>query len=444
MNEIKEFFIKFFTSIKCSIESKEDTMIISNVPQNFEKFSGKKGPYYLSFLEAREGYELVSQNHFLIRAIKDFLEGRGEITLLKLNPRIDFTEELPKIIPFKNSKIKSISTQTKNDFIFKFSFSTSFQYLNERENIITNLYVRNGKLVEFDESVSLTEGNKKEIGEINLENEYVFVKEKLKEFTAPKISELSAKLNLRLKEEISRIKNHYENNLKEFTEQEEGIKKQINANKDNSEKIKKLEKTLQTLRESKNVEKLKEEEKILIKNETKKHGLSVNSKLINTAIIYFPVSKLSLILELANKNNKIIEIAYDSLKKQISPLFCQSCKSQLNEIIICSSGHLTCRNCGGRCNTCGEVLCKNCVEKKCSSCGKHVCPSCMNTCSKCHKIFCEKHMSNETKRKICQSCTIICSECGVAVDPELMTNISGKIFCPKCSNKKIKSEICKR
>jgi hypothetical protein len=404
MNELINFFVKFFKSIGCEVKSNENALEISNIPANFEKFSGKKGPYLLSFGKDIEGYEAVSPNYYLIKTIKEFLEGRGETTLLKINFAADLKEEIPKRIPFLNSEIKNISKTIKNSFIFKFSFATTFQYLNEKETSISHIFVQEGKIINFDEKLELTEGNKRDFQEVEAYEEYNLAKEELKKIMSPKTEELKFKLGRQLNSEISRIKQHYENNKKETEEQEKSLKKQIEANKKDSEKTKRLAKMLENLKEENNKKKMEDEEEEFIQKEIRKHELKIDSRLINTTIIYFPVYNLNLTLEIEKNNFKMIELSYNPLKKEVSPVFCKSCGKEVKEIILCSSGHITCRNCGEKCASCGSIYCKSCQIKRCSECGRTICSKCQNVCEICGKVFCDFHITKNGRSRICKNC----------------------------------------
>jgi hypothetical protein len=404
MSQLIDFFIKFFKSIGCEIKQDGDFLIISNVPQNFEKFSGNKGPYMLSFNEEKERYELVSANHYFIKTIKDFLEGRGETTLLKINFLTDLKEEIPKRIPFLNAEIKNINKTVKNSFIFKFSFATTFQYLNEKETFINHIFVQDNKVIDFDKSLILSEGNKRDFQEVNADKEYSLAKEELKKIILPKTDELKTKLGDQLNNEISRIHQLYENNIQEIEVQEKSLKKQLEANKGDSEKTKRITKMQDNMKELSNKKKIKEEEEEFIQKEIKKHGLRIDSKLMNTTIIYFPIYNLNLTLEIEKNNYKIIEMIYNPLQKAVSPIYCKSCGKEVKEIILCSSGHITCRNCGEKCASCGSIYCKSCQTKKCSECGRTLCSHCQNTCEGCGKVFCDYHIIKTGGKKLCKSC----------------------------------------
>jgi hypothetical protein len=404
MTELINFVIKFFNNLGSEIKQDGERLVISCIPQNFEKFSGKNGPYFLSFDGEKEGYEVVSPSHYLIKAIREFLEDRGGTTLLKINFLTELKEEIPKIIPFLNAEIKNINKTAKNNFIFKFSFATTFQYFNEKETAIHHIFVKDNEVINWDESLILVEGNKRDVQEVNADKEYSISREELKKMILPKTDELKNKLGEKLENEIAQIHQLYEKNISEIEAQEESLKKQAKANKDDLEKAKKIARSLENMKEENNKKKIKDEEEEFIQKEIKKHGLKIENKLINTTIIYFPVYHLNLTLEIEKNNYKIIELDYDPFKKKILPIYCKSCGEELKEIILCSSGHLTCRNCGEKCASCGKIYCKSCQTKICSECGRVACQHCQNTCEVCGKVFCSTHIINNSGRKVCRIC----------------------------------------
>lgn len=266
------------------------------------------------------------------------------------------------------------------------------------------IFVQDNKIIPFDEKLNLVEGNKRDFQEVSADKEYSIAKEELKKAIAPKTEELKSKLIKQLNDEISRIHQHYENNLAEIEVQEKSLKKQRESNKGDKEKTKKITKSIENFNEENNKKKIRDEEEEFIQKEIKKHGLKIDSKLLNTTIIYFPIYHLNLTLEVEKNNYKMIEIIYDPLKKTISPLHCKSCGKEVKEIILCSSGHLTCRNCGEKCASCGSIYCKSCQTKKCAECGRTICSNCQNTCEVCGKVFCDYHIIKNSGKKMCKSC----------------------------------------
>jgi hypothetical protein len=430
MNPLKEFFLKFFKNLGCKVSENGECLNIIDIPSSFEKFSGKKGPYAFCFESPVDGYEFVGANHYIINSMKDFLEGRGETTLLKFDVNFDPKKELESLIPLRNCEVKSFSKVSENKFLFRFSFATVFQYLNEKEQIINNIYIRDGEIIDFDESFELSEGNKRDVKEIVFDNEYELSKNKLKEMIEPKKNEISLKLNDMLKKEISRIEIHYKNRLDE-------------VNKDS------LKKQIHKFDEENSPESFKEEEKTLIEHEVRKHALSIKNRLLNVSIICYPIYNLNVVLN-SGSDNRMIQIDYDPIKKSISPLFCMSCKTPLDEIIICTSGHLICRNCGERCEICGGVFCKMCSEKLCSFCSKKVCSNCGEICEGCKKTFCKNHAYpiNDSGKKLCRNCIKRCCECGLMIEPGFIKKIGENFYCLKCFNaekgKKILDDVFER
>lgn len=437
MTELIDFFEKFFENLECAIQRENGCLLISNVPAGFEKFSGKKSPYYFSFSDKKEGYEFVDSGHYFIKMIKEFLDGRGETTLLKMNAEFDPKEELPKLIQFRNCKIKSVTKIVQNDFIFRFSFASIFQYLNEKEQLINHIYLKDSEEINFNENAHLSEGNKKELKEINVEENYETAKIKLKKLIEWRVSEISRKLNEQLNKEISRIKEHYKNRLDEINQQKEILVRQIKDS--DGEKKKKIEKMLQKIEEE---NPQLAEEQALIDGEKKKHSLSIKNKLINASVIYFPIFDMNLMLE-SGKTNRIINLKYDSLEKEISSLFCSSCNSKLDEIILCSSGHLTCRNCGDKCEICGGIFCKSCPQNECSYCRRKICVHCAEVCDSCKKTFCRNHIHLVGRKKLCHGCMQKCNKCGEIIGQDEIKKIDGKTFCARCFNQKNRKQFMK-
>lgn len=432
MSKVKEFFVKFFENLGCEVESpEENALIVRNVPVNFEKFSGKKSPYFFSFGFEKEGYDSVNQNYYLLKSMKEFLEGRGKTTLLKIESSFDVLEELPKLILLRNSEIKNFSKQISNDFLFRFSFASVFQYLNEREQVINDIYVRDGKVVDFDNSFVLLEGSKREVGEIDFSSDYEFAKSRLKDLIKDKTNFFGNKLSALLKSEISRINSHYVSQIEEVEKQRENLLKQLSSS--SGEKRAKFEKMLENFDRDNSVDKIMEEENLQIKQETKKHSLSIKNSLLNVSIIYYPVYKISLVLKHPG-GNKVLNLGYDSFEDKVSDMFCDSCGGKLDEIIVCSAGHLTCRNCGDKCESCEGIFCKSCSDKICSFCDRNICSACESICDKCMKVFCKNHTQavGKTGKRICRDCVERCFSCREVIEPRTGREISGKLFCVKC------------
>jgi hypothetical protein len=236
----------------------------------------------------------------------------------------------------------------------------------------------------------------------------------------------------------------YLNEKKQHSEIDEDILKlkhqisELGDSVENSDRVVHLRTLLNNLENSDEKDKALKEESFFIKDEIRKHALEVYHKLSNVAVIYYPVFVYHLFLK--NKNSsRSVHIKYNPFERKFSKLFCDGCNSKLDEIIICGSGHLICRQCGDRCPSCGEVYCKKCVLKKCDKCSLEICSSCASKCFKCRKIMCSKHGEVKNGQFICQDCTSKCSFCGENVERAyLKIDLdTGREICLKCHGKKV-------
>src|SRR3989339_546863 len=128
-------YLKFIENLQSTVIEKGDSLVISNVPEKFEKFYGKKSPYIFVFKseDKNSQNEFIEKGNYLLKTISNFLEEQGSTTLLKINFDIDFEKEIKKRIKLNNCQIEKLIPKKKNNFFFRFTFNTSFQYLNEKE-----------------------------------------------------------------------------------------------------------------------------------------------------------------------------------------------------------------------------------------------------------------------------------------------------------------------
>lgn len=415
-DEIKNFTTAFFTSLKSILvwqgENKE-VLNIEGIPESFEKFYGKKGPYRLVFSEIDKSKypesELILSSSFLINAMREFLENKGQTTLLKIDFELDSKLELKKHFLFKNCDITSITKKESPKTIIRFTFQTNFQYLNEREQKIHEIYLEDGKLIHFNiQDFKTSEGKKSTIASVDIKKEYAIAKEDLKKIIEPEIQKISLMLDKRLEKEINRIKLHFNNQKAEFDLKEKELVKDLQEinlinekNDDILTKIKKIEQNIEELKNNPQREQLEKEEQFFINDETQKHALGLNTRLINTTIIYYPIFNFSGFLR-NHDSTRIIEIVYNPLTKNFSKLFCDCCKKEITRVGLCSSGHLSCEQCLRGCSECNKDFCNLCLTHACFSCGKRVCKKCTHRCSICHKDKCSSHMFSNT---ICQTCS---------------------------------------
>lgn len=458
--KIKGFVTKFFESMKAEIVEETDGLIVKNVSESFEKFYGKKGPYKFSFNGEKEGYEQINKGSFLLKAINDFLEGRGQTTILKIDFNFNPQEKIEQDYKLVNCEINRANKSHKNDYILRFTFSTNFQYLNEKEQIINNVLVKRGKILDFDlDELNVIQGNQKEAVVTTLDKDYAIAKEKLKEMLKDKTENISKEIGLMLDKEVERIKEHYKNQTKEIDdnildnkkrlerlekERDEAILRGTNYDIENYNKRKeRFSKEIEKNENSEDKSKAKNEEESLIKEEIQKHTLNIKTKLINTTIIYYPIFSSEVIIKNSH-SARIIQFSFDPLYKDSSPIRCDSCKKEIKDIILCDSGHLTCDKCGTKCTNCGGIYLEESIKKICSTSGRKICDKCAVRCSGCGKFYSKQFITKTYNGKdLCNSCMGVCSICGRMNDPDKIIVREGKKICTDCIKEEIKNKTLK-
>ncbi len=300
------------------------------------------------------------------------------------------------------------------------------------------MYLKDNEIIEFNPNdYELVEGNPLEFIPENIEIPYNLARDEIVKISKDKIEKIKNKLENKLKKEFHRIKSHTRSQYSEHDEEILKLKEIISVEED-PEKKTDLRMSLQNLENSDDKERAKKDESFFINDERRKHSLDVRHSLYNIAVICYPIFIYHVSIK-SKKSSRLIQIKYDPFEKNFSKLFCDSCKAELNELILCGEGHLTCRECGDRCAVCNDIVCKKCTIKKCEKCGKKACKNCLVRCSRCRKLLCKTHGNYKNEKFICNDCTIRCSECGEFIEKAyLKTDLdTGKQICLKCYGKKV-------
>ena len=120
------------------------------------------------------------------------MEKEEIINFMKIDFNIKPIDELNKRISFPNSQIKKIIFRERSGFFYKFTFSTTFDYLENKEVISNEIYIFNLKSIEGDLSeYVLLESNLKKEEAPNFKNAYFVAKEELKKRIQEKTNNLS-------------------------------------------------------------------------------------------------------------------------------------------------------------------------------------------------------------------------------------------------------------
>lgn len=439
--QIKNFAFGFFKNLKCTLIWRGEYLEVSNVPLDFESFYGKKAPYVLSFDSTipDENAELMTRGSYLLRRMAEYMDQRGQTTLLKWDIDIDPKELISQSVSLKNAAIASFTKKHTFNLLFRFTFATTFQYLNEKEQMMNTVYVHNGEVVAIDvPKEQLIEGKKSDVSTDGTENAYNNAKDHIRTLLDTKSTEVKKMLRERLERERARIKAHYEQRLREYDEggvrmlkqiaelEEQIANPEIKEKRSMDAKLKRLRETLDALQKNDQREKIKKEEEFFLRDEVAKHGLAITNKLINTSIIYYPVFNITLFLKNADAG-RLVETEYHPFKKQLLSLPCESCRSVLSELWLCTGGHVLCKACTALCPTCRQVACASCVSKACEYCSRKSCKKCLIRCTSCNKNLCASHLLKERTVNGCVCCTKRCPQCTVLTPNDKMK------LCPTCA-----------
>ena len=351
MDAIEKLVIGFFENLKCDVSSDGGVYQIKEVPKSFEDFYGKRAPYMICFDKEISGAELIDKSSLLVSVIGSYLENSGKLSLLKIDFDVNPFSEIEKAISLKNCEISNIVKRHRNNYFSRFSFITTFRYMNEQEQVINEVYVHEGKIIEGDlTGYSVLEGNSNEASTSHLEKDYSSARKRVRELLQEKTDEVSEIVSEKLEKEIKRIKGHYQNILSELggdlNGQLERIREmnlQLRVTEGEEAnvlraRLNKLKSSLVKIGNDDARERVLKEQEFTIRDAMNKYSLNVDNKLINTTIIYYPIFSFSLFL----KNDSLgreIKMDYNPLTKELESIGCDSCGEKISRLNLCSSGH---------------------------------------------------------------------------------------------------------
>jgi len=449
-NKLLNFVKKFFLNLGANAVYENNVLTINRVPLNFQKFYGKSEPYkFESNKTNNKAIEFLEKGSYTLKAIKSYLEDAGQTTLLKLDFNCNPIEEIKKVITTPNAKLYEFRNKRKNNIFFRFTFHTSFQYLNEREKIINEIYIHDGKVIDGNlNDYSVIEGTKREIEIPDMKEPYFIAKEKLKEMLKDKTNEISSSLNKVLENEIRRIENHFRNEDKEIHVNLKKAVQKLNAliNELDYEKVEKQKIVLHKLKLKLSPEERLNDKERTIGIEKTKHGLNINNKLFNTTLIYNKVFSYNATLKNEHVSS-IVELSYDPLTKTVSKVNCNSCTNEITELCLCKTKHVVCIKCMRMCESCNLHYCMDCIKIKCETCNKQICRDCSTRCSSCAKTMCKTHtkLDKVTTRIYCNDCLIRCERCsGLKIESAFKhSHRTGAKICGECFRREMQESVLK-
>jgi len=382
-----KLILEFFKNYKPL--KKNNILIIPKAPKEFEEIFGKKAPYKLVFSlnkhSTTQGSELITQGSYFLSAMKEYMDKKGQTSLIKLN--IKTPTNIVDKLRLGNCIISKIQKKITYNSLPEFTFFSNAQALNKRKQLLKKYLVKDKEILDLDlTKFKFLKPILEEFQLLEIDSQYDIAKKKFKENSIEEIKDIKIKLKEKLKTEFERINEFYENQIKEKDDEIDTCKKRINTLKSElkhtfyerdadtlKRNIRESEARCEMLKKQTYKERLIEEEKFHLRDEIDKHTLTIENKLVNTTIFYYPVTNFTLFLDNASSSNnkiknkkstktnpknnlKIIEISYDSLfeKFDFEHLVCESCKkSNIKEINLCKKGkHLVCKNCLKNCKAC--------------------------------------------------------------------------------------------
>ena len=396
---LRSFSVQFFKELGASVSYSGDFLEITGVPAKFQKFYGKNEPYRLVFDKSRatSNVELVTSESYLLKMMKSYLDDVGDSVLLSLNYPLSIDSFLRKNFELHDCSISKATATLNPNFLFKFTFQTTYKYLNEEEKFITEVFIDKGAVVSPELSAFTTSSlNKKDIDMTQLRGYYSVAKEHIKETINNRTLIIASVLEDSLSKEILRVNSYYEQQIKEIDAQI------MKANlRDSNVKPKPDSVSL----EDKKSQAIYEKE-LFIQNEQKKHSLRLNTKLITTTVMLYPIYSIEAFFK-SGLITRLVVVNFDPLNKKITFPVCDLCKKSISEIILCNGNHLVCRDCGSNCEDCNKISCELCLKQRCVITKRRICRQCGRVCAKCKSFKNKRFMITDSlgRNVLCRSCT---------------------------------------
>ena len=459
VNTVEKFVLEFFTNLKCAVVSEGKNFVVSGVPKSFEDVFGKSSPYVISFVEGKGDVEFAGEGSRIMNSINKYLESAGKTTILKIDFEVEPMKEINKVFMLKNCEINNIAKKHHSHFFSRFTFKTSFQFLNEVESVVNEVYVHDGKIVKGDlAGYRVLDGETKNVSGNDVQKDYEIARTELKEKLKTKTLEIGELLKKKVDNEIGRIKEHYNSrfhelggDLNQTLDKIKELELKLKVSEDDETdsikiKIDKLKKSLLKIGDDEAITKITKEQDFTIKDAIHKHSLNIDNKLINTTLVYYPVFSFNLFLKGENNSGRFVDMTYNPLTKEINKVLCESCGLEIKELNLCSGGHISCNKCLKKCGDCHNLFCTKCLKKVCSICGRALCKNCMRTCLSCRKYICKSHLRKDcvNGEEKCTNCLRACLRCHGLANPRYFgESIDGSKVCQKCLGEEKRKMIMK-
>ena len=168
-NPLRSFTVKFFAELGATVVDSGNLLVVSGVPAKFQKFYGKNEPYTISFdsTQSSLSVEIVTSESYLLKTMRSYLENTGESVLQKLVYSLQSDSLIKSKMLLRNCTISKTNNNLTSRPIIKFTFQTTYKYLNDEERLVNDVFVDGSQIINPDLSKFRVDSLKNKEFEIN-------------------------------------------------------------------------------------------------------------------------------------------------------------------------------------------------------------------------------------------------------------------------------------
>jgi len=120
---------------------------------------------------------------------------------------------------------------------------------------------------------------------------------------------------------------------------------------------------------------------------------------------------------------------------------CTNCNAQIKDSVFmrpCENGHITCRDCKIKCNSCDDFLCLDCNPDKSAISQEITCETCLAECSSCKRNVEPKNrqICKVSSEITCNDCIVKCAKCkeyvSLTLVKKVIKNEKKYLVCEPC------------
>jgi hypothetical protein len=434
---LREFTLSFFEEFGAQIlpsNDDGDDPIVVILPLDLEKHFGKR-QLNLVFQNAEVTSEtdLVAYGSRVFDRIMAYLERQGTVLVHRLPVRFSGADMLLQAVRPMNAAIADVKMAQRDYLLLLFNWHITFRADDKREEIYPVLIDETGKRL----PLAIEPGD----GGLDLEQLLADAEPIPPEVDAdgqptpaklPPMTHLvrwaetarkyalyhadvgsvahEAEILPRLHKVLARLTTYYEQQIQEV----------YDTHDPTGEKRRSLEEDLQRK----------------IAEEIENHRLRVQVRLFSYGVFRLPVATADLTVS-DGQREAPVRITRNLYTGALRRPTCQSCAREVENLVLCRNGHISCDDCMVQCQHCQDVLCAECGVEACPVCGQLNCDTCGQTCWVCGQRACPEHISTcpVCGDTVCLACQDECSACGSRQCRSHLRadHVTGEPICHACA-----------